>query len=424
MPVDKLLQWAKNRGVVLTNVKFENTKNQGWGAFPIESGITSSIHLPIDTIITPEIAQSVIKKDISSIILMKTLVGLWKSSTGDPFKPYFDLLPSLEEIGSPLTLNENELNVYKGTNLNKEAIKGKLKSLESDWEMVKDIIEFSDFLFGHLIISSRAFPLNIIDSNANEDEVMLLPLVDLLNHKPRALVDWKGNNGFTLETISNNVSGQLWNNYGPKGNEELLMGYGFVIEDNEFDLLHLTLNLKEDLIHKVTNLGIELTKFNDYTTHERGNGEIGRDGIVFIVNNFHPLPKGLIECFALSSPNEQSLTLANTLNGIQDLKSMLKLKFKGSLDILPKKPEGMDELKYQTAGVYRKGQLKMYNLLMQSIKELERSLLKFHKKRLSKIKEEENEINENNNNHLLYIREGKSPLLIDNICINSNDWYN
>lgn len=420
MPLDKLLQWAEAKGVVLTNVKFQHTESQGWGASPIEEGVKSSIHLPNNVIITPAIAKEVIKRDVPSVVMMKTLVALWKNGESS-FKPYFDLLPSLEEIGSPLTLTSQELHVYKGTNLNEVAIKSKLRSLESDWQLVRDLIEFHDFLFGHLIVSSRAFPLNIIDPTAKEDEVMLLPLVDLLNHKPRAKVDWLSDRGgFTIETSNIVGDSQLWNNYGPKGNEELLMGYGFVIEDNEFDLLHLTLHLNKELIGKIADLGIEITKFNDYTTHEQVTDTGEEEGIVFIVNNFHPLPKGLTECFALSSPSEAELKLSNTLNGIQDLKSMLKLKFKGSLDVLPKKPESMNEAQYETAAIYRRGQLKMYNLLMQSIKELERGLLKTYKKRLSKIKEDE--INETNS-HLLYVREGKSPLLVDDICIDSANWY-
>lgn len=66
---------------------------------------------------------------------------------------------------------------------------------------------------------------------------VLLPLLDLLNHKPGAKVEWQAQYNFVglriLETY--NSGEELCNNYGPRDNEGLLLAYGFTIENNPFD---------------------------------------------------------------------------------------------------------------------------------------------------------------------------------------------
>lgn len=416
--------------MVLSNVEFRQTEDSGWGAFARGSSdgqVRSSIHLPVEAIITPNVAREALGDALGAVVgdlapatLIKALVGHWRhapapSSATSPFQPYIDMLPAQEDIGSPLTLSTAELEVYRGTNLHAGAVQTKLDMLRREWAPLEAVVPLHDFVYGHLVVTSRAFPLRIVDPSAAEEAVMLLPLVDLLNHKPRAAVEWRGQNGFTIETEAP-ANSQLWNNYGPKGNEELLMGYGFVVEDNEFELLHLTLHLEGALLAKVESLGVEMKRFNDYTTHEQN----AQGGVVFIVNRFHPLPRGLVECFALGPEGETALTLANTLNGIQHLRATLKAKFKGTLDVMPKRPEQMSLRAYETASTYRRGQLAMYNALMQSIKDLERTLVRTHKDKLSKIKaNEESE----QRGKTLYVREGKSPLAVSHLCIDNTSWY-
>lgn len=70
---------------------------------------------------------------------------------------------------------------------------------------------------------------------------VLLPLLDLLNHKPGAKVEWQAQYNFVglriLETY--NSGEELCNNYGPRDNEGLLLAYGFTIENNPFDHLNV-----------------------------------------------------------------------------------------------------------------------------------------------------------------------------------------
>ena len=88
----------------------------------------------------------------------------------------------------------------------------------------------------------------------NEDQILsklfsdsfpvLLPLLDLCSHKPGAQVEWQTRYSFVglqlLEPFEENQ--EIFNNYGPRDNESLLLGYGFTVEDNPFD--HAAISLK------------------------------------------------------------------------------------------------------------------------------------------------------------------------------------
>lgn len=67
--------------------------------------------------------------------------------------------------------------------------------------------------------------------------------MDAGNHNPNARVDWSYDPGRFSLTISDAApaSSQIFNNYGPKGNDELLMGYGFCSADNPHDGILLSM---------------------------------------------------------------------------------------------------------------------------------------------------------------------------------------
>lgn len=72
---------------------------------------------------------------------------------------------------------------------------------------------------------------------------VLFPVMDSMNHSPESKVDWNfAADRFTLDTCEVTYAGQqVYNNYGPKSNTELLMGYGFCIADNPYDCVIQTL---------------------------------------------------------------------------------------------------------------------------------------------------------------------------------------
>ena len=74
---------------------------------------------------------------------------------------------------------------------------------------------------------------------------VLLPLLDILNHRPIAQVEWQARSTFVgLQVLDRFNAGQeLCNNYGPRENEGLLMSYGFTIEGNPFDHVGISLRI-------------------------------------------------------------------------------------------------------------------------------------------------------------------------------------
>lgn len=67
--------------------------------------------------------------------------------------------------------------------------------------------------------------------------------MDAGNHNPDARVDWAYDPGRFGLSVSDRVESgeQIFNNYGPKGNDELLMGYGFCSPDNPHDGILLSM---------------------------------------------------------------------------------------------------------------------------------------------------------------------------------------
>lgn len=109
-------------------------------------------------------------------------------------------------------------------------------------------------------ISSRAFPSSLLSSNptleaADDTKPILIPGVDSLNHKRAQPVTWSvnfpastsvlGNQQPTISLIlrENTTAGsELFNNYGPKPNSELILGYGFSLPDNPDDTILLKIS--------------------------------------------------------------------------------------------------------------------------------------------------------------------------------------
>ena len=110
-------------------------------------------------------------------------------------------------------------------------------------------------------LSSRAFPSSILSPNPSLVSTpstlpVLIPGVDLLNHKRGQPVSWIVSCQDPAQDTSNTVSIvahpkydadadtaspliQVFNNYGPKPNDELILGYGFSLLDNPDDTIAL-----------------------------------------------------------------------------------------------------------------------------------------------------------------------------------------
>jgi hypothetical protein len=90
---------------------------------------------------------------------------------------------------------------------------------------------------------------------------ILFPVVDILNHSVSAKVEWdfQSHQSFTLKCLeyeSFQPGQELFNNYAPKQNDELLLGYGFCLEDNPIEQFALKLAFQPQLQQYAEQLGL------------------------------------------------------------------------------------------------------------------------------------------------------------------------
>ena len=164
------------------------------------------------------------------------------------------------------------------------------------------------YLAAATYLSSRAFPSTLLSSSpslvANESSYpILLPGIDALNHARGQPVTWQvsstaGNDGdaiaagggataiipdtapeLRVQLILNTPSAagqELFNNYGPKPNSSLILGYGFSIADNPDDTIILKLGTQAATS---TNVRAPVKNGSGKGGHEIGRGAKGADAL-------------------------------------------------------------------------------------------------------------------------------------------------
>ncbi|KAJ2740106.1 hypothetical protein GGI20_005981 [Coemansia sp. BCRC 34301] len=174
------------------------------------------------------------------------------------WKPYIDILP--REFHTPLLFNKEELKFLRGTPAEfavAERHEGyreehqKALALVPESATPRDVFTYENFLWAMSVLSSRSFSKGLMANSlcrlTSESEV-LLPLLDMANHHPLTPVTWEVDDnaiGFSTKTVAE-PGQQIFNNYGPKSNEELMMGYGFCMQPNPFSCFHIKLNYSKD----------------------------------------------------------------------------------------------------------------------------------------------------------------------------------
>ncbi|KAF9102554.1 hypothetical protein BGX27_010959 [Mortierella sp. AM989] len=168
------------------------------------------------------------------------------------FQPYLDMIP--DKIYTALEFDDQDMEQLRGTNAFL-TVKQLRSNLEQKFKETMDIVgkelreedgyTWEKFLWAETVVSSRTFPAHLF--GGVEGEVVLIPLGDALNHKSRHKATWiKTPQGLEMSGCALQHGHQVFNNYGPKSNEELLVGYGFCIEDNLDDLVTLKTNFSQD----------------------------------------------------------------------------------------------------------------------------------------------------------------------------------
>ncbi|ORX48187.1 SET domain-containing protein [Piromyces finnis] len=211
-----------------------------------------------------------------------------------PFSRYLWTLP--EEYDDPIWWTEEQIQLeLDETNL-AYYITERKKILKSEYNVIEEAckntnlfessnaLNWKNFLWAYSSIYSRGFPSratrtkkdkdnnndnnnpdektsikDMIKINAKEEfsignpevekcNFCLWPGIDMLNHRRGQKITWKVENGMVHFITDEDLKAETecFNNYGPKGNEEFLMGYGFCIENNPDDYCRVKVNTGMD----------------------------------------------------------------------------------------------------------------------------------------------------------------------------------
>ncbi|KAH7092983.1 hypothetical protein FB567DRAFT_514396 [Paraphoma chrysanthemicola] len=183
------------------------------------------------------------------------LIEQRKKGTASPWHAYLAALPGPDSMTTPLWFDEDDMAFLAGTGL-MPAIKERKAEYQQQWQNAVKVlseidaaqsadIDFQSFLWAATICTSRAFISTHILPD-RETFPILFPVVDILNHSAEAQVEWafETNQSFSLKLLNGEtfIPGQeLFNNYAPKQNDELLLGYGFCLENHAIEQFSLKL---------------------------------------------------------------------------------------------------------------------------------------------------------------------------------------
>ena len=189
--------------------------------------------------------------------------------------PYIKTLPSIDDANQLHFDSPEDLQWIKGTNLEvgyrelmskwKGYYNQGLSALRaSGWSVEKcDSYSWELYRWAANMFGSRGFSSVVLSDTIPAEDArvgikrtpslrhlfserfsVLLPLLDILNHRPKTKIDWQPRTSYVgLQIQETYTEGQeIYNNYGPKDNEGLLLSYGFVSEDKSFQ--HVALSLQ------------------------------------------------------------------------------------------------------------------------------------------------------------------------------------
>lgn len=416
--LERCIEWCRNNGATIDDrIEFKVTEDTGITAIakaPIKT-TEPLISVPTKLLVTREHAEKEFDliSDKISTGNPNALVQLFTAKMKfDPkaqcfHKPYFDILPT--KLEQPYFWNLEEIELLKGTDLYL-LLKQNLRNIAKEWhellrhlklepedgqlyELIKkqdfDIIRyvceyrekhplvswksFAAYLWASGIFTSRAFPKLVMDEKcSNINEAFLYPLVDLLNHKNDTKVKWTFANDkvsfVSQETLKE--GDEVYNNYGDKSNEDLLLSYGFVQDNNPYDLTRLTLRLSKEIIAEAAGAGLGFTEKN----------KVAEDCVQFQITAKEPLLNSMVNFFGYlcKLASEAEVTLRSFLEGQDQLHSILMQKldfFRTHSKIDSSKYKTCDPKVLQMIRKYFSSEKTLFNSSLEALQKIQKRVL-------------------------------------------------
>lgn len=411
-----LIEWAKANGAYIDDaISFEPIVGRGTSAV-IKKDVSGKdlIKIPENLLLTPKTAEHFynIRSDRNQqvqLMLARLKFGtedliLDGVNLSDHFKPFIDFLPaSGRETGLPYFWTEAQKEALHGTDA-EVFLQRYMDAIVEDWytalkasalDLLEEYVNFYNqykhgdynkgmgvmlslpitswlsfpaYLWAYCIFASRGFPHLLLDPES-PIKVMLVPVLDLLNHENDAPVTWKVENDDLVFTTEQKLTAnfELFNNYGDRSNTTLLLGYGFVISDNQYDETYLSLKVPKETLEAASKI----------TTLPEGASEAG---INFLLTKKDPLPSMLVDFFAslVCLPSETGYTRRMKLEGLSQLRGILNTK----VDVFRQFKlisTDFDSQTLQTVKKYRSSQKHNFQSAVDATNALEKKLLKTYK---------------------------------------------
>lgn len=450
--IGHFLSWARENGAFLdSRIEFQYSKQKGYSAL-IHDFLSGEelIKVPKQMVIGPHLKEQYLPginyahsdsyfTNNEMTILLISKLAFDTSLNDNRFKQYFEIVP--KDFNIPYFWNSNEIDLVNGTDL-ELIFKTNFSKLVTEWhelmeQLIQDSLEekfkqqilqdmkfyddniagislnyhgelyeylnceneswtsFRNYLWSYSILTSRGLPYILLKNEITRDDIqkaILVPIIDLLNHKNDYKVKWNG----LKESKGSHVSfqsfeegdkfGELYNNYGNKSNLQLLLGYGFVSENNKYDETSISLKVdSQELIKEALRYKILMNQNND------NNADIRylKDGINFKITADEDLPSNLVNFFAIlrqmKFERHVGISLRMQLNGTAHLKQVIEgkiLLLKRNFVLGPQVKSGVHEV----VKVYRNEQRKLFQNTLESLLKYEKTLLADNKAHLLSLK--------------------------------------
>ncbi|EMC98000.1 hypothetical protein BAUCODRAFT_146595 [Baudoinia panamericana UAMH 10762] len=351
------------------------------------------------------------------------------------WKPYLDVLPSPSEFSTPLWFDAPaDLAWLDGTDVLHTMLARRevyaqyyqsgLKVLSESgidvtlytWDLFRwAITTFTSRSFTSRVLlpqNRKYWPVHRTSTNGRRQTVLLdmshspaedldfsvlFPGLDSGNHDPNAQVDWSFDaNQFSIALVQPIEAGaEVCNNYGPKANDELLMGYGFCIPNNPRDEVLLTLKAPPEALQ------VELKRIHPgyFTSSGQWSGEkatfrlqspraYSQESVGHVIQQ---LPRGLLELLYCILRHERGLPIIGSEESIKEftdapdgeryfphiarmiVQSLVPKLQRLDAVALPEKPANNRQ---RQASIYRESQREILQTVIEALRISTRSLLK------------------------------------------------
>lgn len=235
--VAEFVTWARQNGAYISPALefLESASGVTCFAQADISSDTPVIRVPKDLVITvdtacseiPALAPLVASGEVSHASALALLLALKGRDVQWRFYKYACCLPA--QVDTPLHWDSGDVQLLKGTGLF-SVVQQRVQAIDTDYETISRNgqaahVGYHEFLLAHSLVSSRCFPGKLLAEDRLADSPILLPIVDLLDHRPRTPVTWTTASHRNPEiSISYHealqAGSEVCNNYGPKSNAE------------------------------------------------------------------------------------------------------------------------------------------------------------------------------------------------------------